>query len=64
MVAFTDEYAADDALTAMKDAKNAQEFYFEDAAVIRQDAQGKVKYHETGDMSAGKGAGMAHLSAA
>lgn len=61
VVAFTDEYAADDALTAMKDARNAQAFYFEDAAVVRQDAQGKVKYHETGDMSAGKGAGIGAL---
>ena len=61
VVAFTDEYAADEALDAMKDAKNAQEFYFEDAAVIRQDAKGKVHYHETGDMSAGKGAGIGAL---
>jgi uncharacterized membrane protein len=61
VMAFTDEYAADDALNAMKDAKNAQEFYFEVAAVIRQDAKGKVHYHETGDMSAGKGAGIGAL---
>jgi uncharacterized membrane protein len=61
VVAFTDEYAADDALEAMKDAKKAQTFYFEDAAVIRQDPQGKVHYHETGDMSTGKGAGIGAL---
>ena len=61
VVAFTDEYAADDALNAMKDAKNAQQFYFEVAAVIRQDAKGKAHYHETSDMSAGKGAGIGAL---
>ena len=61
VVAFTDEMAADQALDAMKAAKKQQQFYFEDAAVIRQDAQGKVKYHETGDMSTGKGAGIGAL---
>jgi len=61
VVAFTDEYAADEALDAMKDAKKQKTFYFEDAAVIRQDAKGKVTYHETGDMGAGKGAGIGAL---
>ena len=61
VVAFTDENAADQALDAMKAAKKQQQFYFENAAVIRQDAQGKVHYHETGDMSAGKGAGIGAL---
>ena len=61
VVAFTDATAADQALDAMKDAKKQQRFYFEDAAVITQDAQGKVKYHETGDMSTGKGAGIGAL---
>ena len=41
--------------------RNSRRFYFEDAAVITQDAQGKVKYHETGDMSTGKGAGIGAL---
>lgn len=61
VVAFTDEAAADQALDAMKKAKKQHRFYFEDAAVIRQDAQGKVHYHETGDMSTGKGAGIGAL---
>jgi uncharacterized membrane protein len=61
VVAFTDEYAADQALDAMKDAKNQGQFYFEDAAVITQDVEGNVKYHETGDMSVGKGAGIGAL---
>ena len=61
VVAFTDENAADQALDAMKAAKKQQQFYFEDAAVIRQDPKGKAHYHETGDMSAGKGAGIGAL---
>ncbi len=61
VMAFTEETAADDALKALKDAKKAKAFYFEDAAVIRQDAEGKVHLHETGDMTTGKGAGMGAL---
>lgn len=61
VMAFTDENAADQALDAMKEAKKQQKFYFEDAAVIRQDANGKVHYRETGDMSTGKGAGIGAL---
>lgn len=61
VIAFLDENAADQALDAMKAAKKQQQFYFEDAAVIRQDASGKVHYHETGDMKAGKGAGIGAL---
>ena len=60
-MAFTDETTADQALDAMKAAKKQQQFYFEDAAVIRQDVNGKVHYHETGDMSTGKGAGIGAL---
>lgn len=61
VVAFLDEQAADQALDAMKNAKKQKQFYFEDAAVVRQDAQGKVHYHETGDMSASKGASIGAL---
>ena len=61
VMAFTDEVAADQVLDAMKQAKKQGQFYFEDAAVIRQDAQGKVHYHETGEMGAGKGAGIGAL---
>jgi uncharacterized membrane protein len=61
VMAFTDEYAADQALDAMKAAKKQQQFYFEDAAVIKQDLQGKVKYHETGEMNTGKGASIGAL---
>jgi uncharacterized membrane protein len=61
VLAFLDENAADQALDAMKEAKKQHQFYFEDAAVIRQDAQGLVHYHETGDMGTGKGAGIGAL---
>jgi len=61
VMAFTDENAADQMLDAMKQAKAKGRFYFEDAAVIRQDAQGKVHYHETGELSTGKGAGIGAL---
>jgi uncharacterized membrane protein len=61
VMAFTDETAADQVLDALKQAKAQGHFYFEDAAVIRQDAQGKVNYHETGEMGRGKGAGIGAL---
>ena len=61
IMAFTNETAADDALKAMKEAKAQKQFYFEDAAVIRQDSEGKVHYQETGDMHTGKGAGAGAL---
>ena len=61
VLAFTDAAAGDQVLDAMKHAKKQKQFYFEDAAVIQQDAQGKVHYHETGDMSGGKGAGIGAL---
>jgi len=61
VTAFTEETAGDEALKAMKDAKKQGQFYFEDAAVIRQDTQGKVHYQETGDMRTGKGAGAGAL---
>ena len=43
------------------EAKKQKSVYFEDAAVIRQDDKGKVHYHETGDMSTGKGTGIGAL---
>lgn len=61
VMAFTDETSADEALKAMKEAKKHKQFYFEDAAVIKQDADGSVHHHETGDMSTGKGAGAGAL---
>lgn len=61
VLAFTDENAADEALKMLKEAKKQRQFYFEDAAVIKQDAKGKVHYHETGDMKTGRGAGAGAL---
>jgi uncharacterized membrane protein len=61
VMAFNDEKAGDQALDAMKKAKKEKQFYFEEAAVIRQDANGKVHYHETGDMGTRKGAGIGAL---
>jgi uncharacterized membrane protein len=61
VAAFTKETAADEALKAMQAAKGKGRFYFEDAAVIRQDPQSKVHYFETGDMSRGRGAGAGAL---
>jgi uncharacterized membrane protein len=61
VMAFTAEETADQVLEAMKQAKKQQQFYFEEAAVIRQDGSGRVHYHETGDMSTGKGAGVGAL---
>jgi uncharacterized membrane protein len=57
VAAFTNEEAGEEALKALKQARSQRQVYFEDAAVIRQDADGEVHYHETGDMTAGKGAG-------
>ena len=57
VAAFPEENAGEEALKALKQARKQRQVYFEDAAVIRQDAEGGVHYHETGDMSTGKGAG-------
>lgn len=61
VAAFVDELAADQALDKMKQAKKQGDFYFDDAAVVRQDPKGKVHIKETGDMSTGKGAGIGAL---
>jgi uncharacterized membrane protein len=61
IMAFTEEKAGDEALKAMQAARQQKRFYFENAAVIRQDTTGKVHYRETGDMKTGKGAGVGAL---
>lgn len=58
VAAFTSEEAGEEALKALKKARSQRQVYFEDAAVIRQDAEGDVHYHETGDVATGKGAGV------
>lgn len=61
VAAYVDERRADDTLESLKQARDAQQFYFDDAAVVRSDADGKVHVNETGDMSTGTGAGIGAL---
>ena len=61
VMAFTDETAADEVLQELKEAKKQKQFFFEDAADVEQDTQGKVRYHETGDIRTGKGVGIGAL---
>ena len=61
VAAYVDELGADQTLDDLKQAKKSGDFYFDDAAVVRCDAKGKVHINETGDMSSGKGAGVGAL---
>ena len=61
VAAYVDERRADGALEKMKQARKSGDFYYDDAAVIRRDAEGKLHIKETGDMSTGKGAGIGAL---
>ena len=61
VVAFTTEEGGDQALAALKQGRKDHKVYYEAAAVIRQDAESGVTYHETSDMSTGKGAGIGAL---
>lgn len=53
---FDDESKADTFLKGVKDLEEAQQLKIIDAVVVRKNAQGKVKVHETTDLTAGKGA--------
>jgi uncharacterized membrane protein len=61
VAAYVDERGADQGLGELKQAKKSGDFYYDDAAVVRRDAEGKVHIKETGDMSTGKGAGVGAL---
>ncbi len=61
VAAYVDERGADNALDQLKQAKKADQFYYDDAAVVRHSAEGKVHVKETGDMSTGKGAAIGAL---
>jgi uncharacterized membrane protein len=61
VAAYVDERGADNTLEALKQAKKHEQFYYDDAAVVRRSAEGKVHIKETGDMSGGKGAGIGAL---
>jgi uncharacterized membrane protein len=58
VAAYRDEGAADQVADALKQAKQYDEIYYQNLAVVRKDAEGKVKIKETGDMSFGPGAGI------
>lgn len=57
IVAFTKENAGKVALKAMKEAQKEKRVFFDAAAVITQDEEGKVHFSETDDMKTGEGAG-------
>ena len=61
VAAYVDERGADNSLEALKQAKKHDQFYYDDAAVVRRSAEGKVHIEETGEMSTGKGAGIGAL---
>jgi uncharacterized membrane protein len=61
VAAYVDERGADNTLDALKEAKKNDEFYYDDAAVVRRSAEGKVHIKESGDMTTGKGAGIGAL---
>lgn len=61
VAAYTDGSAGGQALEALKQAKSAGEFDFDDAAVVSRDTEGNVHIKETGDMTTGKGAGIGAL---
>jgi uncharacterized membrane protein len=56
VAAFQTETGAKEALDALKKAKKEDLIKILNAAIITMNAKGKVKIHETGDMSGGKGA--------
>ena len=61
VAAYVDENGADNTLDNLKEAKKAGDFYYDDAAVVRNSASGHLHTKETGDMTTGKGAGIGAL---
>jgi uncharacterized membrane protein len=61
IAAFHEEEAAAQVADALKEAKKQNQLSYRNVAVIRKDEAGKVKVQETGDMSAGPGAGVGAL---
>ncbi len=57
IAAFPQENAGKVVLKAMKDAQKEKRVFFDAAAVITQDEDGKIHYSETDDMKTGEGAG-------
>lgn len=58
VAAFQDEQTAGQVADALKDAKRAGQLSYKNLAVVRKNAEGKVKIKESGDMSFGPGAGV------
>jgi hypothetical protein len=56
IAAFKDENTANEALKALKQARNQGLIRIVDAAVLRKDEKGKLHIKETADMGGGKGA--------
>jgi uncharacterized membrane protein len=61
VAAFPEEASAEHTLKVLKEAQDLKYVHFAHAAIISQDAQGAVHYHETGDMTTGKGSGVGAL---
>lgn len=61
VAAFPEEQSGEKALKVLKEAKDLHYVNFDNVALVRQDAEGGVHYHETGDMSTGKGSGIGAL---
>jgi uncharacterized membrane protein len=58
VAAYRDEEAADQVADALKQAKHQGQIYYQNVAVVRKNAEGKVKIKETGDMGGGVGAAI------
>ena len=56
VIIFDDEAKADTFLKGVKDLEKDQQLKINDAVVVKKDAKGKVKVHETTDLTVGKGA--------
>ena len=61
VAAYVDERGADNAYKQLKEAKKSGDFYYDDAAILRRSAKGKVHIDEKGDMTTGKGAAIGGL---
>ena len=61
VAAYVEEKGADQVYKGLKAARKEGGLDYDDAAVIRCDADGKVHIKETGDMTTGKGAGIGAL---
>lgn len=58
VAAFQDENSANEALKALKKAHREKLIKIDNAAVLRKDQNGKLKFKETGDWGGGKGAAV------